>query len=72
MVERRNRERRGDAPGSYIDVTRVEHENLYRQVEEILRMLRRMEAELNDLREQIQRVEGDLDALTVKFEPKRA
>lgn len=30
-------------------MTRLEHENLYDQVEEILRMLKRMEAELREL-----------------------
>jgi hypothetical protein len=52
-VERRSHQRRdGDRrtfPSETVDVTRLEHENLYEQVEEILRMLKRMEAELREL-----------------------
>ena len=52
-VERRSQERRSGErrsfPSETADVTRLEHENLYEQVEEILRMLRRMEAELREL-----------------------
>ena len=36
-------------PSGSIDVTRIEHENLYGQVEQILRSLRRIESELRAL-----------------------
>jgi hypothetical protein len=46
--ERRTKERR-KPPSASIDVTRLEHENLYEQVEQILRSLRRIEHELREL-----------------------
>jgi hypothetical protein len=46
--DRRRKERR-KPPSSSIDVTRIEHENLYGQVEQILRSLRRIENELRAL-----------------------
>ena len=44
------------------DVTRLEHENLYGQVGEILRSLRRVESELYSQRDRIARLEADLTA----------
>jgi hypothetical protein len=43
-VERRIADRR--LTGSALDVSRVEHENLFRQVDEVLRRIARMELEL--------------------------
>jgi hypothetical protein len=43
-VERRVGERR--LTGSALDVSRVEHENLFRQVDEVLRRITRIEREL--------------------------
>lgn len=45
MAERRKAERRVSA-GQNMDVTRLEHENLCGQIDEILKMLRRLEGEL--------------------------
>ena len=66
MVERRSRqrrnvERRQRAPGDSIDVTRLEHENLCRQVDDVLRMLRRIEAELQRQQQRIERIETAID-----------
>lgn len=66
MVERRSRqrrnvERRQHAPGDSVDVTRLEHENLCRQVDEVLRMLRRVEAELQRQQQRIERIETAID-----------
>jgi hypothetical protein len=55
--QRRNVERRQHAPGDAIDVTRLEHENLCRQVDEVLRMLRRIEAEAQRQLLRIERIE---------------
>lgn len=62
MVERRSRERRNverrqKAPGHSVDVTRLEHENLCGQIDEVLRMLRRLEAELQRQQQRIERIE---------------
>jgi len=48
-----------------VDVTRIEHENLYGQVAEVLRMLRGIETELQRQRERIAMVERDLQTLTL-------
>ena len=45
-VERRHTERR--ASGSATDVSRIEHENLFRQVDEVLRRIVRIELELRE------------------------
>jgi len=42
-------------------VTRIEHENLYGQVEEILRIIRRVENDLRNVGERLGRVESDVD-----------
>ncbi len=43
---RRDIDRRNGTAGASLDVTRLEHENLYNQVLENVRALRRMESEL--------------------------
>jgi len=60
-VERRQGERRS-LPSANFDVTRLEHENLYGQVGEILRSLRRVESELYSQRDRIARLEVELTA----------
>ena len=60
--ERRNGDRRS-TPGAAIDVTRIEHENLYGQVEEILRIIRRVENDLRSVGERLGRVESDVDLM---------
>src|SRR5438094_4844089 len=60
--ERRNGDRRS-TPGAAIDVTRIEHENLYGQVEEILRVIRRVENDLRNVGERLGRVESDVDLM---------
>ncbi|HZR23942.1 MAG TPA: hypothetical protein VFA59_10170 [Vicinamibacterales bacterium] len=49
-----------------MDVTRLEHENLYGQVEEVLRSVRRIEHELHMNRERIAELERDLEVLLMK------
>jgi hypothetical protein len=56
-MERRRSERRLPA-GQSVDVTRLEHENLCRQMDEALRMLRRIEAELHTQSARIAMLEG--------------
>jgi hypothetical protein len=46
-VERRIRDRR--ITGSALDVSRLEHENLFRQVDEVLRRIARIELQLHHL-----------------------
>lgn len=61
MHERRKAERRQildrRAPGAAVDVMRIEHENLYDEVGEVLRMLRRMEGELHEVSRRLVRLE---------------
>ena len=52
QIERRHRDRRA-SPSRRMDVTRLEHENLCDQVDDMLRTLRRLE---NELREQDRRI----------------
>lgn len=54
-------ERRQKPAGYSIDVTRLEHENLCQQVDEVLRMLRRIEAELQRQQQRIERIEALID-----------
>ena len=53
---------RSSAPGSSasfnLDVTRLEHENLYEQVGELLEAVRRLEAELQRQHRRIALLEG--------------
>lgn len=56
MPERRTTERRiGERrrAGESVDVTRIEHENLTRQVEDNILALRRLEAEVRRLRDRL-------------------
>ena len=41
-----------------LDVTRLEHENLYEQVSELLDVVRRLEVEVHRLNRRIARLEG--------------
>ncbi len=59
--ERRVAERRR-APSESIDVTRLEHENLCHQMDEVLRLLRRVETELHGLGERIVALERGIRA----------
>lgn len=60
------------SPSAALDVTRLEHENLYSEVEEILRTLRRIEGTLDLQRERIETVERDLETLLGNGNFKRA
>jgi hypothetical protein len=44
-------------PGQAMDVTRLEHENLCGQMDEMIRMVRRIEAELRRLGDRVARLE---------------
>ena len=65
MHNRRAGDRR-TSPSATVDVTRLEHENLYGEVAEILRTLRRMEGQLSEQRDRIQMMERDLEAFAVR------
>jgi hypothetical protein len=56
--KRRTRERR-TLPSQHVDVTRLEHENLCGQMDEVLRMLRRIESELRAQGERIATLEHE-------------
>ena len=56
MVDRRKGERRA-LPSEHVDVTRLEHENLCNQIDEVLRTLLRIEAELRAQSERIKTLE---------------
>jgi hypothetical protein len=56
VVDRRKGERRVP-PSEHLDVTRLEHENLCNQVDEVLRILMRIEAELRAQSERIKTLE---------------
>jgi hypothetical protein len=62
--ERRRSERRTDSdrrdnPSARADVSRIEHENLYNQVMENVRALRRLESELAQIRSVLEQRERD-------------
>jgi len=57
--ERRQGERR-HSPGESIDVTRVEHENLFHFVEQLLQKLRVLERDLRDHRDRLDEIETAL------------
>ena len=59
VVERRVRERR--LRGNAIDVSRLEYENLFRQVDEVLRRMTRIELALHRLDARIETLEGDVN-----------
>ncbi len=54
-VERRVADRR--TSGSAVDVSRLEHENLFRQVDEVLRRLSRLELEMSTHQSRIETLE---------------
>jgi hypothetical protein len=56
-VERRISERR--LSGNAIDVSRLEYENLFRQVDEVLRRITRMELALKRLDTRLETLEND-------------
>jgi hypothetical protein len=56
--ERRVRERRLTGGGA-IDVSRLEYENLFRQVDEVLRRITRIELALHHLDARIETLESD-------------
>ncbi len=60
--ERRERERRITLRA--VDVTRIEHENLFGQVAELIRLVRRMEGELQSQQSRIERLESRNQALS--------
>ena len=65
-AERRIHTSRRRPAGDSVDVTRLEHENLYDQVEGMLRSLRRIEDELQETRQRIGALERDLEKLIDK------
>jgi hypothetical protein len=58
-VERRIRDRR--ITGSALDVSRMEHENLFRQVDEVLRRISRIELHLHQLDARLEALEHKSD-----------
>jgi hypothetical protein len=60
MPEERRRGERRSFPGQQIDVTRLEHENLCRQIDEVLRSIRRIEAELRTQADRIAVLESSV------------
>ncbi len=58
--ERRKGERRASA-GESVDVMRIEHENLCRQMDEALRVLRKIESELASQGARLRALELGLD-----------
>jgi hypothetical protein len=70
--ERRSRDRRvvsdrraiaDDLPSRRNDVSRLEHENLCRQIDELIRMLQRVEMTLNQQTNRIDRLDNDFRVL---------
>ena len=55
-TERRSSERQ--VTGSAMDVSRIEHENLFRQVDEVLRRVARVELELRQQDARIEAIEN--------------
>ena len=47
-------------PGTSVDVTRLEHENLCRQIDDLLRTVQRIEQELSRQRSCIESLERDV------------
>ena len=71
-AERRSRDRRttrdrrisaDDLPSRRLDVSRMEHENLCRQIDELIRMLQRIELGLNQQTQRIDQLDNDFRAL---------
>jgi hypothetical protein len=70
--ERRVRDRRAatdrrrifdDLPSSRMDVTRLEHENLCRQIDHLVRLLERIEISLHQQTQRIDQLDTDFRAL---------
>ena len=61
-IERRLGDRR-TPPSQRLDVSRLEHENLCSEMDEVLRVMRRIEAELRSQTERIARLEALLDPI---------
>ncbi|HMD35638.1 MAG TPA: hypothetical protein VKH42_11750 [Vicinamibacterales bacterium] len=65
--ERRRRERRRQErrqfPSAALDVTRLEHENLYDVVEEVLRTLQRVEFQLIGHGRRLEALERDIESM---------
>ena len=59
-IERRLGDRR-TPPSQRLDVSRLEHENLCSEMDEVLRVMRRIESELRNQSERIARLESLLD-----------
>jgi hypothetical protein len=57
--ERRQRERR-HFPGEALDVTRVEHENLFHVVEQLIQKVRILERDVRDHRDRLDNIETAL------------
>ena len=71
-AERRSSDRRttrdrrmvaADLPSHRLDVSRMEHENLCRQIDELIRMLQRIEAGLNMQTQRIDQLDSDFRVL---------
>ena len=71
-AERRSRNRRttrdrrisaDDLPSRRLDVSRMEHENLCRQIDELIRMLQRIELGLNQQTQRIDQLDNDFRVL---------
>jgi hypothetical protein len=58
IERRRGGDRRAQQPSQQIDVTRIEHENLCGQVNEILRILRRLEFDVHAQGDRIATIEA--------------
>jgi len=56
-AERRKGDRR-TMPGQHIDVTRLEHENLCGQMDDVLQRLRRVERELSEQNNRLSALEN--------------
>jgi len=52
-----------DLPSHRLDVSRMEHENLCRQIDELIRMLQRIEAGLNMQTQRIDQLDSDFRVL---------
>ena len=61
-IERRLGDRR-TPPSQRLDVSRLEHENLCSEMDEVLRVMRRIESELRNQSERIARLESLLDPI---------
>ena len=76
-AERRSRDRRtsrdrrisaDDLPSGRHDVSRMEHENLCRQIDELIRMLQRIEIGLSQQTQRVDQLDHDFRALRDRLE----